>query len=94
MNHDTMMRRLVPKQRAVLTQHYTHTHTPSGTVPPPLPRPCGPVKDCTRGEDLPDVCFTIMGSNFCMTHNDYVVYGEMFGEKECLTAMVRPVGYN
>ena len=34
-----------------------------------------------------------LSQNFCMTRNDYVVYGEMFGEKECLTAMTPNAQY-
>ena len=43
-------------------------------------------KDCTHLELLPDVAFTIMGKTFTMNREEYVIYGNNFGNKECLTA--------
>ena len=44
-------------------------------------------KDCTRLDVLPDMSFTLMGTEFSLTRNEYVVYADAFGEKECLTAL-------
>lgn len=43
-------------------------------------------KDCSHLELLPDVSFTLMGSTFTMNREEYVIYGNNFGNKECLTA--------
>ena len=44
-------------------------------------------KDCVRLDVLPDMSFTLMGTEFSLTRNEYVVYADAFGEKECLTAL-------
>ncbi len=44
-------------------------------------------KDCTRLDVLPDMSFTLMGTEFTLSRNEYVVYADAFGEKECLTAL-------
>ena len=36
-------------------------------------------KDCTRLDVLPDMSFTLMGTEFSVTRNEYVVYVKFFG---------------
>lgn len=43
-------------------------------------------KTCEFVEKLPDVTFNLMGMSFTMTWQDYVIYGNQYGQKECLSA--------
>ena len=43
-------------------------------------------KTCELIETLPDISFTMSGSTFTMSHQQYVIESEAYGEKECLVA--------
>jgi len=41
---------------------------------------------CDNIEKLPDVTFTIAGSDFTMSHDDYIIYGQQYDEVQCTSA--------
>ena len=41
---------------------------------------------CEGIDRLPDITFTIMGTDFTMTRHDYVIFGQDFDEISCMTA--------
>ena len=54
---------------------------------------CSAPKTCEEIEILPDVSWTLSGSELTMTRHHYVIHSEAYGELECLTAFTPEVQF-
>jgi hypothetical protein len=48
--------------------------------------PASPSQTCENVDDLPPVTFVMMGQEFTMTKDDYVLLGQNYDEVQCMTA--------